>query len=202
MFIDALGNTPDHARRTLFGALVGSLGVDSLAITSALLLRRAVSPKDDVKQQQSAPVAAAASEDEAHSVRVEFVHQTVHYWGAKAQASRVWRKLGIGLPVVFLGVWVGSILCFFSSVFYFILFIFASLWSFGFVKLFVVRNPGAVRALLRANIVLFSRIFSVALPSSFDRGDCFDPFAVATTEQEAQDMTLKHSLKNRHLSHS
>ncbi|CAN0482306.1 unnamed protein product, partial [Scytosiphon promiscuus] len=40
VFVDALGDAPVHARRLLFGTLVDSLGDDSLAILSALLLRR------------------------------------------------------------------------------------------------------------------------------------------------------------------
>lgn len=78
--MDALCDAPVHARRTLFGTLVESLGEDSLAIMSALLLRRAVSVERGDDKKSSPGV-----DEEVSSVMVDFVHQTVHCSGAQAQ---------------------------------------------------------------------------------------------------------------------
>eukprot|EP00903_Cladosiphon_okamuranus_P012984 g12116.t2 len=82
VFVDALDEAPVHARRTLFSTLIDSLGEKSLAIVSALLLRRAVS----LSLSCDGDVDGAGGEgEEKTTALVEFVHQTVHCSGAEAQ---------------------------------------------------------------------------------------------------------------------
>lgn len=83
--MDALDDAPVHARRALFSTLIDSLGEESLAIMSAVLLRRAVSPSLLCGGD------AGGSGDEGEektTALVEFVHQTVHCSGAEAQVSQ------------------------------------------------------------------------------------------------------------------
>lgn len=79
MFVDALDDAPVHARRALFSTLIGSLGEESLAIMSSLLLQRAVSLLSGVGDGDGDGV------EEEKTALVEFVHQTVHCSGAQAQ---------------------------------------------------------------------------------------------------------------------
>lgn len=76
VFVDALDDAPVHARRALFSTLIVSLGEESLAIMSSLLLQRAVS--------LSSGVSVSVGSEEKTAL-VEFVHQTVHCSGAQAQ---------------------------------------------------------------------------------------------------------------------
>lgn len=83
--MDALDDAPVHARRALFSTLIDSLGEESLAIMSALLLRRAVSLPLSC---DGGEVGGAAGEGaEKTTALVEFVHQTVHCSGAQAQVN-------------------------------------------------------------------------------------------------------------------
>lgn len=79
--MDALDDAPVHARRALFSTLIDSLGEESLAIMSALLLRRAVS----LPLSRDGDVGAGGEGEEKTTALVEFVHQTVHCSGAQAQ---------------------------------------------------------------------------------------------------------------------
>ena len=82
MFVDALDDAPVHARRALFSTLIDSLGEESLTIISTLLLRRAVS----LSVSCDGDVDGGGVEDRTTAL-VEFVHQTVHCSGARAQVS-------------------------------------------------------------------------------------------------------------------
>lgn len=73
--MDALDGAPVHARRALFSTLIDSLGEESRAIMSALLLKRAVSLASG----------RGVGDEEETCALVEFVHQTVHCSGAQAQ---------------------------------------------------------------------------------------------------------------------
>lgn len=80
--MDALDDAPVHTRRALFSTLIDSLGEESLAIMSALLLRRAVS-------LSSSCDGAGGEEEEKTTALIEFVHQTVHCSGAQSQVSLI-----------------------------------------------------------------------------------------------------------------
>lgn len=85
--MDALADAPVHARRLLFGTLVDSLGDDSLAILSALLLRRAVAVEEKDGRGGKKNKRASEQEEDASYNLVEFAHQTVHCSGGKAQVG-------------------------------------------------------------------------------------------------------------------
>lgn len=90
--MDALGEAPVHARRLLFGTLVDSLGDDSLAIISALLLRQAVTLENGGKGRRGrgGKKKRTSEKDEgedASSTLTEFAHQTVHSSGGQAQVG-------------------------------------------------------------------------------------------------------------------
>ncbi|CAM9381439.1 unnamed protein product [Ectocarpus fasciculatus] len=74
VFVEALDDAPAHTRRALFSTLIDSLGEESLAIMSALLLRRAVSSGG-----------GKAVDEETTSALIEFVHQTIHRSRAQGQ---------------------------------------------------------------------------------------------------------------------
>ncbi|CAM9932769.1 unnamed protein product, partial [Ectocarpus sp. 13 AM-2016] len=78
VFVEALDDGPAHARRALFSTLVDSLGEESLAIMSALLLRRAVSAGGP-------NVSGRSADEETTSALIEFVHQTIHRSRARGQ---------------------------------------------------------------------------------------------------------------------
>ncbi|CAM9175365.1 unnamed protein product [Ectocarpus sp. 12 AP-2014] len=78
VFVEALDNAPAHARRALFSTLVDSLGEESLAIMSALLLRRAVSAGGP-------DVGGRSGNEETTTALIEFVHQTIHRSRARGQ---------------------------------------------------------------------------------------------------------------------
>ncbi|CBJ49062.1 conserved unknown protein [Ectocarpus siliculosus] len=78
VFVEALDDAPAHARRALFSTLVDSLGEESLAIMSALLLRRAVS-------SGRPDVGGKSADEETTSALIEFVHQTIHRSRARGQ---------------------------------------------------------------------------------------------------------------------
>lgn len=84
VFVDALDDAPVHARRALFSTLIDSLGEESLAIMSTLLLRRAVSLSVSCDGDVDG---AGGGGEERTTALVEFVHQTVHCSGARAQVS-------------------------------------------------------------------------------------------------------------------
>lgn len=80
VFVEALDDAPAHARRALFSTLVDSLGEESLAIISALLLRRAVS-------FSGSDVGGKSADVETTSALIEFVHQTIHRSRARGQVK-------------------------------------------------------------------------------------------------------------------
>lgn len=82
VFVDALDNAPVHARRALFSTLIDSLGEESRAIITALLLRRAVSSSG---LGGVGPEAFSVNDTTA---LVEFVHQTLHCSRAEAQVRQ------------------------------------------------------------------------------------------------------------------
>eukprot|EP00752_Nemacystus_decipiens_P002133 g2034.t1 len=84
VFVDALDDAPVHARRALFSTLIDSLGEESLAIMSAMLLRKAVFLSLSGDGCEAGGVGGGEGEEKTTAL-VEFIHQTVHCSGAKAQ---------------------------------------------------------------------------------------------------------------------
>ncbi|CAM9439904.1 unnamed protein product [Ectocarpus sp. 6 AP-2014] len=78
VFVEALDDAPAHARRALFSTLVDSLGEESLAIMSALLLRRAVF-------SGGPDVGGKSADQETTAALIEFVHQSIHRSRARGQ---------------------------------------------------------------------------------------------------------------------